>query len=202
MSVLEDGLFASIRKKHIFLNDSSFVSITCPKFHWTREQEYMNWFCHKEGVVGGPPYVIVDGSQNTAWTTIDHAYPELNYIIFDFRKTRVYVESFGLQTLCCPPKAVVLEGSNDYGKTWHQVANVPTPYNEFSIQKTKCTDPNFYSMYKIYQIGQCTMNGNSQYRFHIANLEFYGTISDESCIRNQRIQHSKMLYFLIFFCLN
>ena len=69
MTVLEDGLFAGLRKNHVFLNDSSFVSITCPKFHWTREQDDMHWFCNKEGISGGPPHVVVDGSQATAWAS-------------------------------------------------------------------------------------------------------------------------------------
>ena len=201
MTVLEDGIFAGLRKRHIFLNDSSFVSITCPKYHLTREQDNMHWFCHKEGVAGGPPHVVVDGSQNTAWTTYDYddSILELNYIIFDFRKARTYVDSFGLQTICCSPQIAVLEGSNNYGSTWHQVEKVETPFEEYSTRKIKCSNPNFYSMYRFSQIGKCKYsNGQESNRFHIWNLEFYGKILEQHCTHIQRAFSSTRFIFAFF----
>ena len=168
--MMKNGIFAYLRNMKIDLYDNKFVNIYSHS-DWINTSS--GWFCEVNGVAGGPPNVVVDGSNKTAWASLDTTSENDKSILFDFYNKKLYVESFSCQTLCGPPKQVILEGSNDKGEKWFPFckSNSSITFPFHSITTINCVIPSSYKMFRFRQIGE---NAGENYRFHIHNLEFYG----------------------------
>ena len=199
---MEDGIFANLRKQKINLLDNSFVNITASHDYWTKFKANSpdGTFCDVPNIEGGPPNVVVDGSLNKAHCSLDVATPGNRFINFDFKKNRVYIESFAIQTLCLPPKHLILEGSYDGTSNWFPIKEITTSLKANAVNKYDSTMLQSFPIIRLTQIGACDQR-QTNYRMHIYNFELYGHLeivtSHISCVKQMNIHYIIFLYNLL-----
>ena len=196
---MEDGIFASLRKKGVNLLDDTFVNISASHDYWTAEKENVdNYYCRVSPIIGGPANVVVDGSPNTAYASLDSSTSGDRYILFDFKKNRIHIESFAIETVCCPSQHLIIEGSNNGISEWYTLAEIKEQLIQNIINKFSCSYLQTFSIIKVRQIGTCSTN---VYRFHVRNIEFYGQLYyDKNPItynKHFNIQFSILLFICI-----
>ena len=200
IKLMEDGIFASLRKKNISLSDDVFVNIsTSHEKYWASETGYI---CSIKPVIGGPVEVVVDGSPNTAYCSLDKATPGDRYILFDFKANKVYVESFAIETICCPPNQMVVEGSNTGKNDWSVLKDVTSPLKEKNVHKFDCSYSKAFSKIRFKQIGGVSCEEVTNLRFHVRNIELYGHLlfykPQITCHEPIKLTISIFLFIVIF----
>ena len=190
---MEDGIFASLRKKQINLLDDSFVNISASHDFWKKETG--SSYCGIESIIGGPPNVVVDGRNDTAYASLEKETKENRYITFDFKKNKVRIESFAIQTLCDPPKHLIVEGSFESSAKWYTILDITTPLEDMKVNSFQCSQPQTFTIIRFRQIGPCSDNN---YRFHAHNIEIYGKLHMAQHALSCRKQISSHLPSLLF----
>ena len=192
---LNYGIFSLIRNKSITKLPDSYVKVTSPSSYWTTDLGN-SYFCLVDPIIGGPPNVVVDGSLTTAWTPFDDKSETNKYLDFDFKTHKIFIKSFGIQTLCGPPIKIKLVGSNDEGQTWQTIYenDETTIIKDNDINYFECSLKDSFKLFRLQQIGQNTHNN---YRFHIHNVEFYGNIG-KTIFEQKTCNDKSHIIFVVF----
>ena len=192
-----DGIFADLRHRHYNLADSSIVNITSPEVSLSWEKG-SNYYCSINNVIPSPIYCVIDGLPNTAWAQLDDT-KDKKSITFDFFDKHIYVHTISIQTLCAPPREIIFESYNQVHSKWVLLHHLNTPLQAYSITNITLDTPSNYPKIRLTHIGR---NVEGSFRFHIHNIEFYGTLHMThnyiTCI-NQKTDFSNI--FVIIFLL-
>ena len=167
---MKSGIFAELRAKGISINNKNYIKITAAQ-EWQMASP-TDYYCGNSQITGGDGTAIFDGNLNTAYATLNHNSPDFKNITVEFVKTRVYMYSYSIKTLCGPSREIIVEGSNS-GYHWTEIDHMTTPLSQNSIATFTCEKPGSYKFIRFRQIGPIFLNTNN-YRLHLNEIEIFG----------------------------
>ena len=161
------GIFEKLRTIGIYASDTSFFKFTSSPY-----TTVSGGFCLVESVYGIDASGVFDGNPNTAWASeYDRPDTEEKYVMVEFLKSPLFIESYKYTSSCCTSTELKVEGSND-GRTFFELDNRITNQEDFTNKTFHCKHPSYTKFVKI--------SGPITVRLHIGAIELYGTF-DYKC---------------------
>ena len=157
------NIFQHIRDSEGGLSNVTFVNFEVP-------ETLVGDYC-RSTAKGEYPYYAVDGNKSTAWTN-RYNIADQQYFIIDFVNRKIALLSYTIETLCNPPKGLLLFGSNDKIE-WTILSNVTQTFNNYSAHSFKVFNHSSFRYFRFNQTESIV-----DYRFIVRNIEFYGTFGD------------------------
>ena len=186
-----DGLFNFLRKDSFLFEEIRVTSKTSYIVD-------IGGFCYKYG--GGYPESIVNGNQNVAWCNLNYAENEQQIFIDIGHMNFFELGNVVIATVCEPPNEIEILGSND-NITFESLCKLNDVNKENSQFYRECK--NMKAPFRFFQLRQNGVNTNREYRFHIQEIEFFGTLYDmniKSCNHfSLAFIHSIIISFVLSF---
>ena len=155
-------------------------------------------YCKNESIVGVQADALIDGNESTAWATNQKNDPTQQYVIMEFVKRPIYIDTLYFDSLCGPPVQLFIHGSDD-NESWETIGIREQPIPENSTTPIHCFKKKYYKYIKLNQT-QNTYTSDENYRFHIHHIEIYGTFGDIfqiTCQQKTHIPRSLLFSILI-----
>ena len=175
------GLFYFLRSQSLIKN----VKITSKSESILKPGD----FCYSP-YSGKPPSSLIDGDKTTCWTNTENINHQ--FFIIDLSNIKFKLSGVRIFIVCNPPHTVTIKGSNDN----INFENI-TSYSSFFDDSYSYFDAKARKQYRYYRVSQnYPKNLPSYYRFHLAEIEFFGKIGDDESYSIKKC--NSFIYLIIY----
>ena len=182
-----DGLFNYFRNTKP--SSISSIKLTSPNY-----LDLSDGFC-ETGYSGSDASSIIDGSSTNCWGNKNTDNESECYVEIDLGINLFILQHFTYRSVCVAPNTIKILGSNDNTIEYNEICTLNN-FDEYSTKNQKCQNgSNSYRFFKIKQIG---MNKADDYRFHIAEIEFFGILKPLYRIDLKTCNIHKIIHFNVF----
>ena len=124
-------IFKSFREFGFDVTSKSFINIVAPL------EAVGSNYCMNSSIVGSSINALIDGNESTAWATNQKNNPTQQYVIMEFVKRPIYIDTLYFDSLCGPPEQLFIHGSDD-NESWETIGIREQPIPENSTTPIHC----------------------------------------------------------------
>ena len=168
---MKSGILSSLRKKGIDVYNDKYIKVRAAE-EWKSAETDHN-MCGYSWIKDGNASFVFDGDLNTAYAQKEGSSTNFKNVSIEFNKFPIFINSYSIKTVCCTPREIIVDGSND-SSHWTVIDHVTNTLAENAISTFACDNPGTFRIIRFTQIGSSTCGYN--YRFHLAEIELYGYI--------------------------